>query len=135
MADIVKSIFRQRKVVGNYIPGFGIKSYPECMEEVISDDVIGTYDVEIPLLEEGENFFLSDIEKTVKIKRRMRSSDSSIVYYAEDIISKVDDLETDKLGDYVYKMKYEQIKKELEKYKKEYKYKNKFFNFKVADKY
>lgn len=139
MVDVVKSIFRQREVIGEYINGI----YPSSLswfqgtENVVSDNLIGEYDIEIPILEEGELFFLSDINRIVKIKSRMRSSNGAIVYYDLDKIVSINDVETNKLGDYIYKIKYEEIKNNFNKlyekfndYKKEYKYKHRFFNFK-----
>jgi hypothetical protein len=43
-------------------------------------DKIYETDLELPLLEEGDKFYIVDIEKEVKINKRMRSSDGSITY-------------------------------------------------------
>ena len=55
-------------------------------DKVISDKEIGRYDIEIPMLEIGDEFFLHDIQELVKIKSRTRSSDGSITYYIDDKI-------------------------------------------------
>lgn len=134
----VKSIFRQREVENMYclkkIPHF---IYPynddiyidKCDGEIISDKIIREYDVDMPLLEKGDKFYLSDINQTVVIKERMRGSDGSVVYFLND---KYVDTENSKAEMEECNQKianaYSQ-KKEFEKYKKEYKYKHRFFNF------
>ena len=86
MADTVKSIFRQRKVAGKYVTDLFGETYLKKTDKVIADDVIGEYDIDIPLLEKNEEFFLADIMQIVVIKKRLRSSDGSITYYVEDEI-------------------------------------------------
>ena len=75
MADTVKSIFRQRKVAGKYVTDLFGETYLKKTDKVIADDVIGEYDIDIPLLEKNEEFFLADIMQIVVIKKRLRSSD------------------------------------------------------------
>ena len=92
MAEVIKSIFRQREVEKLYqinmvereryfYNEYEITVAQNFYSEPLSDKVIGEYNVEIPLLEIGDNFFLHDIEQVVTIKSRMRSSDGSITYY------------------------------------------------------
>ena len=135
MSDVVKSVFRQRTVEKIY----GIKSIDylsfytdskrieisEADKIVLSDKVIGTYDIEIPMLEKGEEFFLHDIEKTVKVQKRMRSTDGSTTYYVEDEFVET---ENSKKSYEFCANKIAQFE-EFMKYKEEYKYKHRFFNF------
>ena len=120
MADVVKSVFRQRKVEGEYVNAFIGKKF--LLKNIISDEILGKYEVEIPLLKQGEYFFLADIEKEVIIQSRVRSSDGSVVYYVRDEV-------VEKESESVPIEEYNSLKKEFEKYKKEYKYKHRFFNF------
>lgn len=157
MSDTVKSIFRQRKIEklyelyyygGRYLDLFHSESDVSLetkgnTDNVISDKVIGTYDIEIPMLEVGDEFFLHDIQEVVKVKSKMRSSDGSITYYAEDKVVETENTKKtyaecrQKIEHYKYeKEKFEDLEKrlntckeELEKYKREYKYKHRFFNF------
>ena len=123
MADTVKSIFRQRKVVGKYVTDLLCGTYLKETDEVISDKIIGEYDINIPLLEKNEEFFLSDIAQIVVIKKRLRSSDGSITYYVKDEIVETED-QKKKFEDM-----YNELRREFRDYKREYKYKNRFFNF------
>lgn len=136
MSNIVKSVFRQREVEKIY--GINCRKYSwlydehadrmeinEIEQRVISDKMIGTYDIEIPMLEKGEEFFLEDVEKVVKIKNRMRSTDGSITYYVEDEIVET---ENSKKSYEFCANKVAQFEKFM-KYKEEYKYKHRFFNF------
>lgn len=122
MADTVKSIFRQRKVAGKYVTDLFGETYLKKTDKVIDDDVIGEYDIDIPLLEKNEEFFLADIMQIVVIKKRLRSSDGSITYYVEDDIVETED-QKKKLEEM-----YDELLREFRDYKREYKYKNKFFN-------
>lgn len=156
MSDTVKSIFRQREIEKLYELRYLSNSwfYPRIEqdvalsaignnENVISDKVIGTYDIEIPMLEIGDEFFLHDIQEVVKVKNKMRSSDGSITYYVEDKIVETENTKKTyaecrkKIEHYKYeKEKFEDLEKrldackeELAEYKREYKYKHRFFNF------
>ena len=101
MADKFKSILRRKTFeklyyVGitdwvNISPNYCLCTHgrtdklTSCTENVeISDEEIGRYDIEIPLLEVGDEFYLHDIQELVKIKSRTRGSDNSITYYVED---------------------------------------------------
>ena len=84
--------------------------------------MIGEYDIDIPLLEKNEEFFLADIMQIVVIKKRLRSSDGSITYYVED-----ESVETEDQKKKLEEM-YDELLREFRDYKREYKYKNKFFN-------
>ena len=156
MADVIKSIFRQREVeilyelhyyseyYSVYFNDCNVGLSTKCnYDNVISDKVIGSYDIEIPMLEIGDEFFLHDIQEVVTIKKRMRSSDGSITYYVGDKLVETEN--TKKTYDEcVEKITYhkcekekleklEKLEKEFEDYKKEYKYKNRFFNKKADD--
>ena len=130
----MKSIFRQREVERIY----GIKHNNEIILEtetvqviddikrcVLSDKVIGTYDIEMPVLEIDEEFFLDDIGEVVRVKKRMRSSDGSITYYVEDKVTETE--RTQKSYEFCVN-RISQFE-EFMKYKEEYKYKHRFFNF------
>lgn len=136
MSNAIKSIFRQREVEKIY--GINCRKYSRLysnyydkmeIEEielrVVSDKTIGIYDIEIPMLEKGEEFFLKDIEKVVKIKSRMRSTDGSTTYYVEDEIVET---ENSKNSYEFCANKISQFE-EFMKYKEEYRYKHRFFNF------
>ena len=152
MAEVMKSIFRQReieklyelKVDSSY--SYGMYSYMSSIrvravgndEKVISDKEIGRYDIEIPMLEVGDEFFLHDIQEVVVIKSKMRSSDGSITYYVEDKIIETENTKksyeecNNKIEHWDYeKEKFEKLEKEFEEYKKKYKYENRFFNKKL----
>ena len=162
MADVIRSIFRQREVEKLYdlcvhveedeTYGFSRITRTKIIavgntENVISDKEIGRYDIEIPMLEVGDEFFLHDIQEVIVIKSRMRSSDGSITYYAEDKIIDTDNTQksyeecSEKIEHWNQKEeehkdlknRLDDIKKEFRDYKKEYKYKNRFFNKKITD--
>ena len=98
MSDVVRSIFRQREVeklyeINRYCNTYFSldRNYLDVTmnvrvneDNVISDKEIGRYDIEIPMLEIDDEFFLHDIQEVVVIKSRMRSSDGSITYYVKD---------------------------------------------------
>lgn len=131
--DMVKSIFRQREIEKKYMLTQRLaywREYDMIVETrigdgEIEDKIIGVYNVEIPMLEIGDKFFLDDIQEVVEIRDRMRSTDGSIVYYVKD---KYIETEYSKKS---YELCMEKIAfhKELQEYKKEYKYKHRFFNF------
>ena len=154
MSDVIRSIFRQREVEKLYelkvdsSYGYGLYSYRSSSrviavgnyENVISDKEIGRYDIEIPMLEVGDEFFLHDIQEVVVIKSKMRSSDGSITYYVKDKIIETENTKksyeecNNKIEHWDYeKEKFEKLEKEFEEYKKKYKYKNRFFNKKLKD--
>ena len=100
MSEVIRSIFRQKEIeilyrlkvyrnigcdVYPYIPSSRVMAEGNY-DNVISDKEIGRYDIEIPTLEIGDEFFLHDIQEAIVIKSKMRSSDGSITYYAEDKI-------------------------------------------------
>lgn len=156
MSDIVKSIFRRREIEKLY--ELGIKNQYEYNfifskvdetlievaneDKVISDKEIGRYDIEIPMLEIGEEFFLHDIQELVKIKSRTRSSDGSITYYIDDKIIETDNTRKsyaecrEKIEHWKYeKEKYKELEeklknlnKEFDDYRNKYKYEHRFFN-------
>ena len=154
MAETVKSIFRQREVEklytmnmvntlsSSYKNEWTIKVISNFQSEPLSDKIIGEYDVEIPLLEAGEHFFLHDIEQMVTIKSRMRNSDGSITYYIEDKLVETEntrkskekcDAEFKDQTDYKDRFfgmqkSYKELKEEFNQYKEEHKYKDRFLN-------
>lgn len=151
MAETFRSIFRQRKVEQIYyidIEDFGYcNKYRICNKNlnILSDDIIGTYDVEIPLLEPGNRFYLHDINEAVTIKERMRSSDGTIIYYCTDKLIETENTKESFKKCQLQKEKFdelqeknnslkEQIRKvkfEFAQYKDRYKYKHRWLNFKV----
>jgi hypothetical protein len=153
MADVVKSIFRQReveklyrlKLSEYYSSGYITYSSRSVAFEgnekrILSDKEIGRYDIEIPMLEVGDEFFLHDIQEVVVIKSKMRSSDGSVTYYVEDKIIETENTkesyeECNKIvGEYDNQEKeILKLKEKFEDYKREYKYKNRFFNKKTDD--
>ena len=153
MSDVVRSIFRQRQVEKLYelcfsVP-FGFSSYHskdvrlkaiKNTDNVIADKEIGRYDIEIPMLEIGEEFFLHDIQKPVKIKSKMRSSDNSITYYVEDEVVETENTKKsyeecrEKFEHWkCSKEEFDALKKEFNKYKSKYKYEHRFFNKKITE--
>lgn len=117
-----KEYIPAKKVAGKYVTDLFGETYLKKTDKVIADDVIGEYDIDIPLLEKNEEFFLADIMQIVVIKKRLRSSDGSITYYVEDEIVETED-QKKKLEEM-----YDELLREFRDYKREYKYKNKFFN-------
>ena len=154
MPEVIRSIFRQKEIeklyrlkvdrnigcdVYPYIPSSRVMAEGNY-DNVISDKEIGRYDIEIPTLEIGDEFFLHDIQEVVVIKSKMRSSDGSITYYTEDKIIETEKTKksyeecTNKVEQWDYeKKKFEKLEKEFDEYKKKYKYKNRFFNKKLKN--
>lgn len=151
---MAKSIFIQRKVeklFENYIEynwmysRYGYSHLPKINEiriftnneNVIEEKVIGEYDIDSPPLDIGDEFYLCDIGKIVKIKKRVRNSDNSFTYYIEDELVETEntkiskekcDKEFDKYCSAVDE--FDALKEEFDTYKRKYKYRKKFFNFK-----
>ena len=151
---MAKSIFIQRKVeklFENYIEYnwmYGRDGYSHLPkineiriftnnENVIEEKVIGEYDIDSPPLDTGDEFYLCDIGKIVKIKKRVRNSDNSFTYYIEDELVETEntkiskekcDKEFDKYCSAVDE--FDALKEEFDAYKRKYKYRKKFFNFK-----
>ena len=154
MSNIVKSIFRQREVEKIYeikehkskystYSGYLDKeiniidatiNVRENTGNLISDKEIGRYDVEIPMLEIGDTFFLHDIQEVVIITSRMRSSDGSITYYVQDKIVETENTKLTKEKCDKTMMEFKEIRDMYRKYVDKYKYKHRFFNIKCADK-
>lgn len=133
MAESCKSIFRQRYCERLY--KIGKYSYEnrlyleEFAGDFIKEETICTCDIEIPMLEPGEHFFLSDTEKDILITLRMRSSDGTIVYYTKDeLISTENTVKSlNKCNEIA--SRYEELQKEYDEYRETYKYKHRWFNF------
>ena len=154
MSEVIRSIFRQKEIeklyrlkvdrnigcdVYPYIPSSRVMAEGNY-DNVISDKEIGRYDIEIPTLEIGDEFFLHDIQEAIVIKSKMRSSDGSITYYAEDKIIETENTKksyeeyNNKVEHWNYeKERFEKLEKEFDEYKKKYKYKNRFFNKKLKN--
>lgn len=135
----VKSIFRQRVIENLYcLEGFGFfdekdKFITSRDGVVVSDKIIGEYDIDVPLLEKGEEFYLSDIKEAIVVEKRMRNSDGSIVYFVEDKYVDTDNSKKT-MEECNQKIAYIKAqKKEFETYKQKYKYKHRFFNFKKSE--
>lgn len=144
----MKSIFRQREVEklyemvaigGLFVPDLAVRAKGN-QNNVISEKEIGEYDIEIPMLEKGDKFFLHNLQEVVVIKSRMRSSDGCIIYYVEDKIVETENTKKsyeesmEKLEHWkCERRRLEKLEKEFKEYKKEYKYKNRFFNKKIDD--
>ena len=150
---MAKSIFIQRKVemlFEGYIEYnwmYGREGYSRLPkineiriftnnENVIEEKVIGEYDIDSPPLDTGDEFYLCDIGKIVKIKKRVRNSDNSFTYYIEDELVETEntkiskekcDKEFDKYCSAVDE--FDALKEEFDAYKRKYKYRKKFFNF------
>lgn len=150
---MAKSIFIQReveKIYENYIEynwmysRSGYSHLPKINEiriftnneNVIEEKVIGEYDIDSHPLDIGDEFYLCDIGKIIKIKKRVRNSDNSFTYYIEDELVETEntkmskekcDKEFDKYCSAVDE--FDALKEEFDTYKKEYKYKHRFFNF------
>ena len=151
---MAKSIFIQReveKLYENYIEydwrctkgGYshlpernGIRIFTNN-ENVIEEKVIGEYDIDSSPLDIDDEFFLCDIGKTIKIKKRVRNSDNSFTYYVEDELVETENTKISKEKCYKEFDKhcsavdeFEALKEEFDTYKRKYKYRKKFFNFK-----
>ena len=97
---MIKSVFMQREVQKTYYLGrrdagrrsFGFSHYDDdtlvvnerADGEAVNIIKIGEYNLDIPMLEKGESFFLCDKNQAVVITDRMRNSDGSITYFIED---------------------------------------------------
>lgn len=161
MADKFKSIFRRKEFEKIY--EYGIREYIQldkdffmstwgckmieseepssnCFLTEIADKELETCNIEMPMLEIGDEFFLHNIQELVKIKKRYRSSEGSVIYYVEDKFvetentQKSKELTNKRLDNWKHDEKaIKKLKKEFEDYKKEYKYKHRFFNKKAND--
>ena len=166
MADVVKSIFMQSEYESVYILGYANdhvdsdgRYYEVSSRErrtkkharnFIRDVKIAEYDIELPLLEEGDDFFLVDEQRKVTIKSRMRSSNGSVIYYIKDKLIDTENTEKTKkeCDDVVMKCtrlneqldvceneknvalrELETLRAEFGIYKARFKYEHKFFNF------
>ena len=64
---------------------------------IVSENILGMYELEAPLLSVGDKFVLEDKDKLVVIKDVVRSSDGSIRYVVEDELVTTDYTEQTKL--------------------------------------
>lgn len=85
MENKIKSVFRRRDVEKIYTIG-GTYGHlcSERSGKTLMDKQIGEYEIDIPLLEKGDKFYLSDIQEEVIIESRMRGSNGTTVYYVKD---------------------------------------------------
>lgn len=143
MADIVKSVFRRRvleKVYdfikyahADYFGGVSEEFRISVTHKLVEDKEIGHYDIEIPLLDIGDKFFLDDIKEQVTVTDRMRSSDGSIIYFVEDKVIETENTkrsyeECQKMADGMYK----KLQYQFDDYRRKYKYERRFLNFRKA---
>ena len=166
MADVVKSIFMQSEYEAVYILGY-VNDYTDSdgryykvssrerrtirhAQNFIRDVKIAEYDIELPLLEEDDEFFLMDEQRKVTIKSRMRSTDGSVIYYIKDKLIDTENTEKTKkeCDDVVMKCtrlneqldvceheknvvlsELETLRAEFGIYRARFKYEHKFFNF------
>jgi len=90
--------------------------------EKISEREIFTCTLEMPLLNEKEEFYIEELNRTIKIKKRVRSSKESVCYYVEP--EYIEDEESLVTKDRCRKLQdnfnlYEQKVKDLEKFKEQ----------------
>lgn len=159
--DKVKSVFRRREVEKLYVVthrrleyegyvnnNYEYRAYVTAnYDNVISDKQIGKYEIEIPKLEVGQEFFLHDIEEIVVIEKAMRSTDGSVTYYVKDKLvetentykSKIECEEAvrnwrhDEKEMKATEKKYFELKDEFNGYKITHPYKHRWFNFKIGE--
>lgn len=135
MGETFKSIFRQRQceklycITNHRYYNFSMLDYYANTDNVLSDNQLTVHDVEAPLLEPGEHFFLHDLQKEIVIKSRLRSSDGTIIYYAEDEVVETENTKKSLEECKEEILRYKKLEKEFEEYKEKYKYEHKFFNF------
>lgn len=149
MSDVVRSIFRRREVeklyeINKYRSRFDRLSSLELNflnvemdirvneSNVISDKEIGSYDIEIPMLEVGDEFFLHDIQEVVIIKNRMRSSDGSVTYYVKDKLVETENTKRSKEECDKTIKEFKELRESFKRYTKKYKYEHRFLNLKCA---
>lgn len=141
-----KSIFRQKTYEAEYFLEtltpyyFGnTRSFISSKyEKLLEDKILCEHNIALPLLEPGENIFLHDLQREVHINSRIRCTDGSVVYYINDELidtenSKFSYKEANKaLNSFINnEEKIRKLKEKLKKYKNTYKYKHRWFNFKL----
>ena len=91
---VKKSIFRQKTYAVRYHLEYMWPNYVFTRERraevsvdssnnLVSDDEIFVCNLEMPLLEKGEEFYIEEQNLLVKIESRCRSSLGSVTYYVE----------------------------------------------------
>ena len=105
-------------------------------ENVIEEKIIGEYDIDSPPLDIDDEFFLCNMGKLVKIKKRIRNSNNSFTYYVEDELVETENtkISKEKCDKAFYRYcsaveGFDTLQKNFDDYKREYKYKHRFFNF------
>lgn len=105
----------------HYNPGQSYICEGEIYTHCTHTEKIYETDLNLPLLEEGEDFYIAEIEKVVTINKRMRSSDDSVIYEIESrneiVGSELDFSEIRKELNKIYEKndKYERLIKEVKK--------------------
>ena len=145
--ETIKSVFLQKQYVKLYEVTCNRHGYMGPHEKCISmrdaKDTpytivkIAEYDLDIPMLEQGETFYLCDLNKRVVITERMRDTNGSITYFIEP--EYIETEETRKSKEEAEQLlitadaRYETLAKEhailhneFEDYKRIYKYKHRF---------
>ena len=129
---VKKSIFKQpiyRRLYDFYINSgtkFNQKTrkyeellYPEILKtnEKIREDTIFICDLEMPMLDIGESFYIEKLDKIVEIKERMRTSEENVMYTVEpSVIKDEESLRTKQIAEnLMYNYKFQSS--EFENYK------------------
>jgi len=111
---VKKSIFRQKTYVRRYSLEYSQYNYMfstrsrkelniDSSSNLVSDEEIFVCNLEMPLLEDGEEFFIDELNTSVVIESRCRSSLGSVIYYVRS--KHVDDEETKRTFDELHKYK------------------------------
>lgn len=148
MPRVRKSIFRRREVEKMYeLVEDIVRKYVGSSEimmqrhvtlsvdknsNVLSDNIIGEYDVELPLLRSGDKFYLENIDEVVIIKDVVRSSNNSTLYILEDKLVETDRTISSKSEAEEKIRQFDELNNELielRKYKRDHLYQRRFFNF------
>lgn len=92
-----KSIFKQETHSRIYEPELSYQRNIYSLENIyhlspsftdvkVSEDIIATIEISMPLLKVGNKFYLEDEDKTVIIKSVIRTSKDNVLYFVEPII-------------------------------------------------
>lgn len=101
MENSKRSIFKQKvyakryevKLIEKTIPFFRVSGYydynyeyriVESCSNFIEEKEIFICDLEMPLLEIGDKFYIEELNKLVTIKERYRTSKENVVYFIDD---------------------------------------------------
>lgn len=148
MPRAMKSVFRRREVekmyelvedvVRKYV-GFDeimtqrhVSLLVDKNSALLSDNIIGEYDVELPLLKPGDKFYLENIDEVVIIKDVVRGSNNSTLYILEDKLVETNRTKSSKAEAEEKIRQFDELNNELielRKYKRDHPYQKRFFNF------